>query len=232
MAQFSCKIRLVAVLLAAASPLVVPIVHAAPEGPQRSFSGEDLFKLEGAVDPQVSPDGSKIAYVRLATDVMADKAVPSIWLVDVATGRQVPLVAGPGAHRSPRWSPDGKRIAYVSSNGASPELHVRWLDGGADSNLTVLPEAPGGIAWSPDGKSIAFAMRVPDEGLKLGKLPEKPEGAKWADGLEVIDRVTYRSRQFDPAGLDPFRPDRKVAGLGQVQQQRDQPRAGRPVGRW
>lgn len=191
------KSRILALLMISTVPLsAVPAGALAAEAAQRSFAGEDLFKLEGATDPQVSPDGSKVAYVRSSADVMADRDVRTIWLVDLATGRHAPLVAG----GSPRWSPDGKRIAYVgrgSGEWAGPELHVRWLDTGADSKLTTLVEAPGGISWAPDGKSIAFTMRVPDDGLKLGQAPAKPEGAKWADGLEVIDRVTYR---FDDAG--------------------------------
>jgi dipeptidyl aminopeptidase/acylaminoacyl peptidase len=179
----------------AAASLFAPLASAQDSAaPSRSFTGEDLFRLAGATDPQISPDGSRVAYVRMSADVMTDREVPTIWLVDVASGRQVPLVAGQGAHRSPRWSPDGKRLAYVSSNGeGAAQLHVLWLDGDRSVKVTGMPESPGAIAWSPDGRSIAYTMRVPGEGLKLGKPPQKPEGAKWADDLEVIDRVAYRA---------------------------------------
>jgi dipeptidyl aminopeptidase/acylaminoacyl peptidase len=172
---------------------------AAPEdavvsGPQRAFTGQDLFSLAGATDPQISPDGSRVAYVRMTADVMSDSEVASIWIVDVASGRQTPLVAGKGSHRSPRWSPDGKRLAYVSSNGeGTPQLSVLWLDSGRSVAVTGMPDSPGSIAWSPDGRSIAYTMRVPGEAPKLGKAPDKPEGAKWAEPLEVIDRVSYRA---------------------------------------
>ena len=166
----------------------------APSGPTRAFTGDDLFRLAGATDPRISPDGSHVAYVRMTADIMSDNEVPSIWLVDVASGRQTPLVAGRGSHRSPRWSPDGKRLAYVSSDGdGPPQLYILWLDSGRSVKVTGLPDSPDNLAWSPDGRSIAYTMRVPGEGLKLGKPPEKPEGAKWADGLQVIDRVTYRA---------------------------------------
>lgn len=176
---------------------VLPLTPALAEtaGPERAFTPDDLFKLSGVTDPQISPDGSRIAYVRSSADVMVDKAVPSIWLVDVASGVQRPLVTGAGAHFSPVWSPDGKRLAYVSSDGTgAPQLYVLWLDTGATVRVTGLPDSPGSVSWSPDGRQIAYTMRVPGEGLKLGSQPaNRPEGAKWAEPLEVIDRVTYRA---------------------------------------
>ncbi|WP_370463728.1 prolyl oligopeptidase family serine peptidase [Novosphingobium aureum] len=164
-------------------------------GPQRGFVPGDLFRLQGATDPQISPDGSRIAYVRSSADIMTDKVVPSIWMVDASSGEQRPLVTGEGAHFTPRWSPDGKRMAYVSSDGSgAPQLHVMWLAGGESVALTGLPDTPGAIAWSPDGSHIAYTVRVPGKGTQLGAPPEgMPEGAKWAEPLEIIDKVNYRS---------------------------------------
>lgn len=191
-------------LFAAAMPLAaMPPAFAATEtppapGPERSFAGEDLFKVQGATDPQISPDGRQVAYVRMAADVMTDRMAPSIWLVDLATGSERPFATGKGAHFSPRWSPDGQRIAYVSTDGeGSPEIHVRWIASGADTRVTNLPTGPNSIEWSPDGRQIAYVMNVPGEGMTLGQAPAKPEGAQWAEPLQVIDRVTYR---FDGGG--------------------------------
>jgi dipeptidyl aminopeptidase/acylaminoacyl peptidase len=128
---------------------------------------------------------------------MSDKARPTIWLVDVATGQQRPLLAGSGSYFSPRWSPDGTRLAYVAAEGGSPQLYVRWMSSGESARITGLPSSPSGLAWSPDGRRIAYSMLVPDAAPKLGSAPDKPEGAKWADPLQVIDKVTYR---FDAAG--------------------------------
>ncbi|RGP41858.1 Acylaminoacyl-peptidase [Altererythrobacter insulae] len=186
-------IPLVALLLSA--PLV-PLSaddHSGEDSNSAHFSGADLFNLTVATDPQISPDGSQIAYVRRANDIMTDSAVRSIWLVDVASGAETPLVTGAGAHFSPRWSPDGSRLAYVSTeSGGGPELHVRWMDSGASANITALPESPGGIAWSPDGSRIAYTARVPDKPLALGQAPSKPEGAEWGEPLQMTDAVTYR----------------------------------------
>lgn len=180
---------LAAVLLALGSPL------AAQDAPDRSFTGSDLFGLSVAGDPQISPDGRRIAYVRRSADVMTDTMRPTIWLIDVATGAEQALVAGPGAHLSPRWSPDGSRLAYVSTaEGGAPQLFVRWMANGEAARLTGLPNSPTGLAWSPDGRSIGYAMIVPGEGPELGSAPEgKPEGAQWAPPLEIIDRITYRA---------------------------------------
>ncbi|GMN02460.1 S9 family peptidase [Erythrobacter sp. MTPC3] len=162
--------------------------------PSPYFTGADLFGLSVAADPQISPDGSQIAYVRRTNDIMTDRAAGSIWLIDVSSGEETPLVTGEGAHASPRWSPDGKRLAYISTeSGGGAELHVRWMDSGASANITALPESPGGISWSPDGSQIAFTARIPGKPLVLGSPPPKPEGAEWGAPIQVIDRVTYRN---------------------------------------
>jgi len=164
-----------------------------PAAQNAKFSGADLFGLSVAADPQISPDGSHIAYVRRTNDIMTDRAVSSIWLIDVASGAETPLVTGEGGHFSPRWSPDGERLAYISTqSGGGAELHVRWMESGQSANITALAESPGGIAWAPDGKTIAYTARVPGEGLSLGKAPAKPEGATWGKPLQIIDKVGYR----------------------------------------
>ncbi|HUP67944.1 MAG TPA: S9 family peptidase [Sphingomicrobium sp.] len=189
-----------AVLLAAAA-FSLPAAAAPASGPGRYFTGSDLFSLEVATDPQISPDGRTIAYVRKSNDIMTDKARQTIWLVDIASGQQRPLEAGSGSYSSPRWSPDGTRLAFVGSDGAAAQLFVRWMASGTDARITGLPDGPDTIAWSPDGRRIAYSMFVPDEGMRLGTAPPKPDGAKWAEPLEIINAVTYR---YDGAGY--FKP--------------------------
>ncbi|OWK30254.1 S9 family peptidase [Sphingomonas dokdonensis] len=165
--------------------------NAAPaQGPSRTFTGADLFGLSIAADPQISPDGRTIVYVRRTGDIMTDRMQSSLWLIDVASGKQSPFAANGS---SPRWSPDGSRIAYVASDGDRAQLFVRWLDTGASARVTSLPGDPNSLSWSPDGTRLAYIATVAGEATKLGKAPAKPEGAKWAEPLEVIDRITYRN---------------------------------------
>jgi dipeptidyl aminopeptidase/acylaminoacyl peptidase len=163
-------------------------------GPSRRFDAHDLFGLEVAADPQISPDGRRVAYVRRSGDIMIDRMRPTIWLVDTASGEQAPLVAGPGSHFSPRWSPDGTRLAYISTaEGGAAQLYVRWLGSGEAVRITGLPHAPSSIAWSPDGKQLAYVMLVPSETPRLGRAPARPEGAQWAEPLQQINAVTFRA---------------------------------------
>jgi dipeptidyl aminopeptidase/acylaminoacyl peptidase len=173
----------------------VPLALAAPpEAPSHIFEGRDLFGLQWVTDPQIRPDGATVAYVRVGYDVLTDHAHSSIWLVDVNTGAQTPLVSGGGTHASLSWAPDGKRLAYVSTAGEErAQLFVRWMSTGETARLTDLPDAPTALAWAPDGRSIAFTVFTPDDKAKLGAAPPKPDGAAWAAPLEIITDVTYRA---------------------------------------
>jgi dipeptidyl aminopeptidase/acylaminoacyl peptidase len=163
-------------------------------GPSRTFDAHDLFGLQVASDPQISPDGRRIAYVRRSGDIMTDRMRPSIWLIDTASGEQAPLVAGPGNHMAPRWSPDGTRLAYISTaEGGAAQLYVRWIASGEAVRITGLPNAPSSIDWSPDGRHLAYVMLVPNEGPRLGRAPSRPEGAQWAEPLQQITAVAYRA---------------------------------------
>lgn len=182
---------LIPALLAAGAAPAQQQPNAVPvDGPSRTFTGADLFGLSIAADPQISPDGRTIVYVRRTADVMTDRVQSSLWLIDVASGRQSPFATQGG---SPRWSPDGTRIAYVAGDGAGSQLFVRWLATGASARVTSFPGDPQALAWSPDGTRLAYIATVAGEPTALGKAPAKPEGATWAEPLQVIDRVNYRS---------------------------------------
>lgn len=179
-------------LILMATPALAQPVPLASESAR--FQPQDLFGLEVASDPQISPDGSRIVYVRQTADIMTDRMRPAIWLIDVRTGQQTPLVAGAGSHSQPRWSPDGTRVAYISTaEGGGAQLYVRWIGSGQSVRVTSLPNTPTGISWSPDGTKLAYSVLVAGQAPKLGTPLTKPEGAQWAPPLEVIDSVTYRA---------------------------------------
>jgi dipeptidyl aminopeptidase/acylaminoacyl peptidase len=163
-----------------------------------AFRPLDVFELEWVTDPRISPDGERIVYVRNAHDIFTDRRRANLWMINFDGTRHRPVLSGPGSYGSPRWSPDGGRLAYVATVEGRPQLHVRWMDTGETAVITNLAEGPGNLAWSPDGKSIAFTMRVPAEAKPLAKMPKPPKGAQWAEPVKVIDRVTYRA---DGAGF-------------------------------
>jgi Tol biopolymer transport system component len=124
---------------------------------------DDVYALTGAVDPRLHPDGSRIAFVVWWIDEQECDNRSAIWIASADGSLPLrKLTAGDKRDTSPRWAPDGSRLAFASSRGAkSPsQLYVLPLDGGEAIKLTELDEDVTGIAWSPDGTRIAFASRI------------------------------------------------------------------------
>jgi len=186
-------VKLISLVVLATTSFVATAAAAADLPQARRFHSIDVFQLEYADDVQISPDGARIVYVRVSYDIMTDRARRNLWLVNADGTNNRPLRSEAKNFSSPRWSPDGTRLAYVSAAEGSPQLYVRWMDSGQTALLTNLVEAPGAIAWSPDGKSIAFTQLVPVKKPPLATPPEKPEGAQWAPPVKVIDSVVYRA---------------------------------------
>ncbi len=166
------------------------------------FQSKDVFDLEVASDPRVSPDGKQVLYVRRSNDIMTDSSRANIWIASADGKSHRPLLSGQKNFSSPRWSPDGSRVAYISNVEGSRQLYVRWMDTGQTALLTNIQASAGSITWSPDGKTIAFTMSVKsDEKPFRVKLPEKPKGAKWAPKFKYVTKARY---QADGRGLlDP-----------------------------
>lgn len=179
-------------LLAALGAILVTAAHAASLPEARRLHSIDVFQLEYADDVQISPDGSRIVYVRASHDVMTDRVRRNLWVIDADGTNHRPLRSEVRNFASPRWSPDGTRIAYVSAAEGSPQLYVRWMDSGQTALLTNLVEPPETIAWSPDGKFIAFTQFVVTDKQPLATPPSRPEGANWAPPVKVIDSMVYR----------------------------------------
>ena len=164
----------------------------APSAAQTPFQPMDVFQLEFAADPQISPDAGRVVYVRTSMDIMTDRQRTELWIVNADGTGHRRLSAG----ASPRWSPDGTRIAYV----AEGQIHLRWMDTGETATLTQLLETPSGLRWSPDGGRIAFNMLVPYPPPQLVAPPKPPPGAEWADPPIMEDR--FKSKQDGVGYLD------------------------------
>ncbi|MFC4700214.1 S9 family peptidase [Glaciecola siphonariae] len=166
----------------------------APDSRANYFSAEDIFELEVASDPQVSPSGEAVVYVRRSNDIMTDSTRSSIWSLGVKDGEHRPLVSLSKNAYSPRWSPNGERLAYLSNKEGKTQLYVRWVDTGQTALISNLASTPSSITWSPDGKHIAFTMSVKaDEKPFSVKMPAKPDGASWSPNFEYITKARYQA---------------------------------------
>jgi dipeptidyl aminopeptidase/acylaminoacyl peptidase len=161
----------------------------------RKLELTDYLNYETVADPQLSPDGDRIVYVRRRVNKFTDTTDNEIWQMDSDGRRNRFLLKGGHV----RWSPDGTRIAYIGAAEGKAQLFVRWMDAeGAVTQITHDQMSPGDFAWSPDGRSIAFRAQVP---MKPGfsiTLPPRPPGAKWTEDPPVFERLHYR---MDRAGL-------------------------------
>jgi acylaminoacyl-peptidase len=181
------KMRFCVVLLAAACWAIA--LSAQDKG---RLTAMDVFNIQSARDPQISPDGKKIVYIRSFADVMTDRRYTNLWIMNADGTDHRPLTTGNRHDSSPRWSPDGTRLAFIAEINEKPQIFVRWMDTGQTARITNLENAPVAIAWSPDGKTLAFESLVPEPGPHIADLPKAPEGAKWADPAKAYDRVVYR----------------------------------------
>ena len=158
-----------------------------------NFSYLDVFELEYVTDPQIAPDGSWIVYRRMNFDIMKDKAAGSLWMIKPDGSQHQKLTALERAESSPRWSPDSRKLAFVSSTEEGSELYMYWINSGKFAKISQLPFSPATLSWSPDGSQLAFTMNVKVDPPVLAKMPEKPEGAKWADAPRITDRLYHEA---------------------------------------
>ncbi|WP_246164273.1 S9 family peptidase [Xanthovirga aplysinae] len=153
----------------------------------------DIFNMEFVSDPQISPDGSKVIYVRNFKDVMTDQNHSNLWIVNFDGSNNRPLTTGNQNDFYPRWSHDGKKIIFKSNMADEKmKLYMMWMDTKEIVPLTNTSKTPEAVSWSYDDKFVAFNMFVPKKQGSIVKMPEKPEGAKWNTPPTYITDMNYR----------------------------------------
>ncbi|HZI60319.1 MAG TPA: S9 family peptidase [Pyrinomonadaceae bacterium] len=189
--------------------IVVVSLGAPALAQKRNITEKDLFNFVWIGDPQVAPDGSRVAFVRVTVNDRKDGYNTAIWTVATATGETRQLTNGP-RDTTPRWSPDGKYLLFVralevSGRTEPPQLFMLAMGGGEPFQFTTLPRGAGGPQWSPDGKSILFYNSATPEELAKAARQNTPSGQpspapsasptppERESDVRVITRAVYRS---------------------------------------
>ena len=157
------------------------------------FQPIDVFSLEWASDPQISPDASQIVYRRTGFDIMKDKSKGNLWILNADGSSHRKLTSREVSESQARWSPSGDRIAFVSSTNEGSEIYMYWVRYGKIAKLSQLEMSPSNLTWSNDGKQIAFTMFSSVKPPVVIKMPKKPKGAKWAKPARITDRLKHEA---------------------------------------
>ncbi len=169
---------------------------------KRKMTAEDIFNIKLINDAQISPDGNQIVYVETVLDKEKDDYKSSLYMVSTSGGASRRFTASEAKDTMPRWSPDGSRIAFLSSRSGSNQIWTIPVAGGEATKLTDLPEAATYVAWSPDGSKIAFVSK--SDADKIAEEKAKGEGDKTDEKKSDVVRITKLRFRADgtPGFLD------------------------------
>ncbi len=145
---------------------------------KQKFSYLDVFKLEYVSDPQIAPNSSRIVYRRMGFDIMKDKADGNLWMINSDGSGHQKLSSREESEHSPRWSPSGDRIAFISTTSEGSEIYMYWLDSGKLAKISQLPFSPSSLTWSPKGDQLAFSMNVKKDPPVIAKIPQETRRCK------------------------------------------------------
>jgi len=166
---------------------------------QKPISTEDFYSISHVEDPQVHPDGKRIAYVMSTPQHEGKSYLRSIWVADSPRKKPRQFTAGgKGGDFSPCWSPDGKTLAFVSSRSGKPQIYLIPIDGGEARPLTQMGNGATSPVWSPDSKSIAFlSSTLPDE-RKSERKTKSPSISQFESKQQDEQRKHEEQERMDP----------------------------------
>lgn len=162
--------------------------------PAQGLKVEDLFRLKRVGDPQISPDGKKVAYVVTSYDRETNKRTNQIYLVNINGGEPQLLHDSSGKDSRPRWSPDGKELAFISSRDGASQIWTIEVEGNGNARkLTTIASEAGDLTWSPKGNHLLFTSDIypecPDEECNKQKLEEAANSKVKA---KIAEHLLYR----------------------------------------
>lgn len=159
--------------------ILVLSAYSSASAQNRPFTIDDLMKIKTATQTAISPDGSQVLYVVVDPDLKNSVENSDIWMVSASGGTPIKLTNGPKRDDSPRWSPDGKQVAFISDREGTSQIYLISPFGGEATKLTSVQTGIISFAWSPDGKQIAY--NVPE-----GPTPDEAKKAKERDDTQVV----------------------------------------------
>jgi dipeptidyl aminopeptidase/acylaminoacyl peptidase len=161
---------------------------AAQSAGTKPITFDDFIRVQRVTDLQLSSDGTRIAFVVTVMDKAANRGLSDIWIVPARGGEPRRLTSSPAADMNPRWSPDGRTIAFISTRSGSPQVWTIDPNGGEAVQLTRLSTGASGVIWSPAGTHLAFVSSV---------FPDLPDDESNRKRMEEVETSKVKGRVYD-----------------------------------